>query len=75
MLEQFANLGKTSYLLTVLKESPDRYLRRKFLKDFGWHPDPQIRSWVGSLTKREHDSMPRYKAKSPATRAAAVEGL
>jgi HEAT repeat protein len=56
VLEQLADLGKTSYLLATLAGSSDHTLRMKFLSNYGQHPDPQIRSWVKSLAARKHDA-------------------
>ena len=56
VLEQLADLGKTSYLLATLAGSSDPILRMKFLAGYGRHADPQIRSWVKGLSAREHDA-------------------
>jgi HEAT repeat protein len=53
---QLAEMGKTSYLLATLLTSSDKFLRRKFLADFGSHPDPKIRTWVKRVATVEPDS-------------------
>jgi HEAT repeat protein len=69
VLRQFADLGKTSCMLAAMEESSDRFLRRKFLADFGRHPDPQIRGWVKSLDGgAPHLELPRGAAVRAAMR-------
>jgi HEAT repeat protein len=51
-----ADMGKTSFLLATLLTSSDRTLRRKFLADFGAHPDPKIRLWVKKVATVEPDT-------------------
>jgi HEAT repeat protein len=65
ILEQFVDLGKTSYMLEALEASSERNLRRKFLADFGRHSDPQIRSWVKGLTTSQPLSKFRRRATLP----------
>jgi len=55
VVSQLANMGKTSYMLAVVHYSTDRNLRRKFLQDFGRHPDMQIQAWVAELAEVERD--------------------
>lgn len=55
VVAQLANMGKTSYILAVVHYSTDRDLRRKFLQDFGRHPDDQIQAWVAQLAEMERD--------------------
>ena len=55
VIEQLAEMGKTSYMLEVLQSSSERSVRKKFLQDFGRHSDPQIQAWVRILATRETD--------------------
>ncbi len=55
VLAQLAQMGKTSYLKTILERSPDRNLRKKFLEQFGRNQDPQIKAWVWDVAHREAD--------------------
>jgi HEAT repeat protein len=50
VIEKLLRLGFTSCLLGVLKSSPNAHLRKKFLEEFGQHPDPQIQAWVKDFT-------------------------
>jgi HEAT repeat protein len=62
VIEQLADLGKTSYMLEALESISGRSLKRKFLADFGRHPDPQIRSWVKGLASGKPSSKFRHGA-------------
>ncbi len=62
VLGHLAEMGKTSYLLTVLAGSPDRALRMKFLTHFGTSADPQIRAWVRHVATRDSDAEMRAVA-------------
>lgn len=75
VLRQLAEMGKTSYILVTLMSSSDRNLRKKFLKDFGGHPDPQIKSWVKNLAARETDAELRELAAGLAGPLPAQEGV
>ena len=55
VIEQFAQMGKTSYLVSVLHHSAEHGLRMKFLQSFGRHPDPQIRAWVRHIATQDPD--------------------
>jgi HEAT repeat protein len=55
VVSQLANMGKTSYMLAVVHYTTDRELRKKFLQDFGRHPDMQIQAWVAELAEVERD--------------------
>ncbi len=55
VIEQLAEIGKTSHLLAVLLNSSDHNLREKFLKTFGQHSDPQIQALAKELAMREAD--------------------
>jgi HEAT repeat protein len=68
VIERFTQMGKTSYLLEVVRRDPNGILRKKFLEDFGRHPDPQIRAWVEDLAVRGAD--PELKALAQASTAA-----
>jgi len=70
VIEQFAQMGKTSYLVSVLQSSSERELRKKFLQRFGRYPDPQIRAWVRHLATREPDE--ELRALAEATMRGAV---
>ncbi len=70
VIEQLAEMGKTSYIVGVLETSSDRNLRQKFLEDFGRHPDSQIRAWVRHVATRDSDTELRAMALA-AIRAAA----
>lgn len=65
LLEQLADLGKTSYILESVEGSPERHLRTKFLADFGRHSDPQIQSWVKGLASGNPFSKLRHRALVP----------
>ena len=56
VLEQLADLGKTSYLLASLTASSNHPLRQKFLASYGRHADLQIRSWVKSSAASEKEA-------------------
>ncbi len=70
VLEQMAHMGKTSYLVGLLLGTDDPGVRKKFLEDFGRHPDRQIQSWVNHLATNETD--PELRALAQARRAAAT---
>jgi hypothetical protein len=58
VLRQFADLGKTSYLLAILTGSSDHPLRQKFVVNFGKHTDPQIQAWLKTVpTPAPHDDL------------------
>lgn len=65
LLEQLADLGKTSYILEAVEGSPERNIRTKFLADFGRHSDPQIRSWVKGLASGNPFSKLRHRSLVP----------
>ena len=64
VIEQLIHMGKTSYVVSMLRESTEHALRRKFLTSFGRHPDPQIRAWVRHLATGEPDKELRSLAES-----------
>jgi HEAT repeat protein len=64
VISQLANMGKTSYMLAVVHYSTDRDLRKKFLTDFGRHPDPQIQHWVAEMAEHERDAELRALAQA-----------
>jgi len=55
VIEQLVQMGKTSYIVSVLQSSSDQKLRRKFLMTFGRYLDPQIRGWVRQVATEETD--------------------
>ncbi len=69
VIGQLAEMGKTSYLLAVLQSTSDRNLRKKFLENFGKHPDSQIIAWVKQVATREPD--PELRALAQASVVAA----
>jgi hypothetical protein len=69
-MENLARMGKTSYLLAVLTDSPDRKLRKMFLTEFGTNSDPQIQAWVRDRATRDPDAEVRALAQT--TMAAAT---
>jgi len=70
VIEQLAEMGKTSYLVEVMEKSSERELRRKFLEGFGRHSDPQIQAWVRRVATQDSDTELRALA-AAAIRAAA----
>jgi HEAT repeat protein len=64
VIEQMAHMGKTSYLVSVLRSTSELDLRKKFLEDFGRHPDPQIQAWVRHLAIRDPDEELRALAEA-----------
>ena len=67
VIEQLAHMGRTSYLVGLLLGTPDPGVRKKFLEDFGRHPDGQIQAWVSHLATQEAD--PELRALAQARRA------
>lgn len=55
VIAQLADMGKTSYIIAVLRASPGQGLTRKFLQEFGQHKDPVIQEWVTHLASRGED--------------------
>ncbi len=70
VIEQLAQMGKTSTMLVLLKSTPNRNLRKKFLENFGKNADPQIQAWVKQVAIRETD--PELRALARAAIGAAV---
>lgn len=64
VLQQLVNMGKTSYVLALLETRGDRGVRKKFLEEFGRHPDPQVQGWVQELAQREPDAELRALARA-----------
>jgi HEAT repeat protein len=64
VIEQLAQMGKTSYFIFVLVNTDDRNLRKKFLEGFGRNPDLQIQAWVKELATRESDAELRALAQA-----------
>jgi HEAT repeat protein len=56
VLRHLAEMGKTSYMISVLENGEGRgELRKKFLQQFGRDPDPQIHEWVEHVAVQEPD--------------------
>lgn len=56
VLRNMAEMGKTSYMISVLEEGEAKgKLRKSFLKQFGGYPDPQIHQWVERVAVKEPD--------------------
>jgi HEAT repeat protein len=71
VIEQLVQMGKTSYVVSVLQTTSDQRLRRKFLMNFGRYLDPQIRGWVQQVATEETDPNLRTLAQTvirPATK-------
>jgi len=64
VLEQLAQMGKTSYVVTLMTTTPDQDLRKKFLLDFGRHPDAQIQNWVKEVAIQETNTELRGLARA-----------
>lgn len=73
VLEQLVQMGKTSYVVSVLQTSSDQRLRRKFLMNFARYLDPQIRGWVQQVATEETDPNIRTLAQT-AIRPAIKQG-
>lgn len=57
VLSHLADMGKTSYIVSVLMRGKGNgRLRKKFLEEFGRCPDPQIHHWVEEVARQESDS-------------------
>jgi HEAT repeat protein len=69
VINQLADMGKTSYMVSILQTTSDQNVRRKFLQNFGRHPDPQIRAWVGQVAERETDQTLRTLAQTAIRKA------
>lgn len=56
VLRNMAEMGKTSYMISVLEEGEGKgKLRKSFLQQFGRYPDPQIHQWVERVAVKEPD--------------------
>jgi len=56
VLSHLAEMGKTSYMISVLESGVGNgHLRKMFLKEFGKYPDPQIHRWVEQEAVLESD--------------------
>ncbi len=64
VLEQLAHKGKTSYVVGLLLGTAEPGVRKKFLEDFGRHPDGQIQAWVSYLAAHETDAELRALAQA-----------
>lgn len=63
VIAQLAEMGKTSYLMTLVRSS-DRDLRRRFLTNFGANGDAGIRAWVKQVAAEETDPELRALART-----------
>jgi HEAT repeat protein len=72
VIDMLVQMGKTSYIVSVLEGSSDRSLRQKFLEDFGLEPDPNIHGWVMNLALHDSDEDLRARALSTLRAAGAV---
>ena len=65
VLRHLAEMGKTSYMISVLENGKGRgELRQKFLQQFGQSPDPQIHEWVEHVATQEPDFNVRALARA-----------
>jgi HEAT repeat protein len=64
VMEQLVQMGKTSYMLALVTSAPEQGLRKKFLQDFGRHPDAEIQEWVKRLATQEADPELRALARA-----------
>ncbi len=56
ILRHLAEMGKTSYMISVLENGEGNgHMRKKFLQEFGQYPDPQIHQWVKREAMLESD--------------------
>jgi HEAT repeats/HEAT repeat len=56
VLRNMAEMGKTSYMISVLEEGEGKgKLRKSFIRQFGRYPDPQIHQWVERVAVKEAD--------------------
>jgi len=56
VLRNMAEMGKTSYMISVLEDGEGKgKLRKSFLRQFGRYPDPQIHQWVEQVAVKEPD--------------------
>jgi len=57
VLNYLAEMGKTSYIVSVLTRGEGNgRLRKKFLQEFGRCSDPQIHHWVEEVARQEPDT-------------------
>lgn len=56
VLRNLAEMGKTSYMISVLEEGEGKeWMRKSFLRQFGTCPDPRIHQWVERMAVKEPD--------------------
>lgn len=68
VLSHLAEMGKTSYIISVLAQGDGNgRLRKKFLQEFGCSSDPQIQHWVEEVARQEPDSELRAIAQAALT--------
>jgi hypothetical protein len=73
VVERLSQMGKTSNMVAVLRSSPDRALRKKFLQNLGGQGDPEIRAWVNYMAIQASDAELRGLAQSAIGAAAPRE--
>lgn len=56
VIEELTSMGKTSYVVEVVRVSPDRQLRKTFLQRFGRSSDSAIQAWIRDLICYERDA-------------------
>jgi HEAT repeat protein len=55
VIDMLVQMGKTSYIVSVLQGSSELDLRKRFLEDFGREPDLNIHTWIKNLALHEDD--------------------
>lgn len=73
VIEQLVQMGKTSYIVSVLQSSSDQKIRKTFLTHFGRYLDPQLRGWVRRVATEETNPELRTLAQT-AIRPAVKQG-
>ena len=55
VIDLLVQMGKTSYLVWAIENSPDLEVRKKFLITYGQEPDPQIQNWISRVATKDAD--------------------
>jgi len=55
VIDMLVQMGKTSYLVWALENSPDLNVRKKFLISYGREPDPQVQAWISHVATTDVD--------------------
>ena len=55
VIDMLVQLGKTSYLVWALENSPDLSVRKKFLVSYGRELDPQVQGWIAHVATTDID--------------------